>query len=137
MRPISQEHNFGCGAACVAFVLKKNYSEVIHVLGKVKAKSKGFYCKDIIKVLAKFGLVYSYKYLKPKLKRKIYKSGIIVFIKRSRRYPTGHYLVRYEGLWMDPWINYQENRSIQGAESGFRKKLPGIPIYGLFPENGF
>lgn len=135
MKSVSQKHNFGCGAACAAFVLRKNYSEIVSILGKTKAGSKGFTCRDLATMLLKFGLVYSYCYLKLKLKRKIYRNGVIVFIKRSREYPIGHYLTWYHGLWMDPWINFRSNTNIKYAKSGFRKRLPDTPIYGLFPSD--
>jgi len=65
----------------------------------------------------------------------MYEDGVIVFIKRSVRYPAGHYLARMNGQWMDPWINFpndQNIKNIKNATSGFRKKLPGKPIYALF-----
>lgn len=133
MKSVTQKHEFGCGAACVAFISKKSYSKAIALLGKKKATNQGYYCKDLCKALIRLNLIYSYKYLKPGLKRKIYKDGTIVFIKRSKQYPSGHYLVRYNSLWMDPWINFNKDRYIKQAKSGFRKKLPGKPIYGLFP----
>ncbi len=132
MKPLVQKHPFGCGAACVAFVLKESYSKVISFLGKDKACSTGFSCQDLTKVLLKFGQRYSYKYLKPRLKKQIYQDGVIVFIKRSKRYPSGHYLVRHKGMWMDPWINFPKDKRIAKAKAGFRKRLPGKPIYMIF-----
>ena len=130
MKPISQEHNFGCGAACVAFILKKSYSEVVCVLEKTKAESKGFFCKDLVEAFSIFNRTYSYKYLKSRLRRKIHRNGVIVFIKRSSRYPSGHYLTYFNGQWMDPW----RNKNVGEVRAGFRKRLPGTPIYALFPE---
>lgn len=132
--PITQKHEFGCGAACVAFVSGKSYSKAVSTLRKAKASSGGFLCKDLVKVLAKFGFSYEYKYLKPKLKRKIYKDDVIVFIKRSKKYPSGHYLARHDGQWMDPWINFDKEHDLSYTKSGFRKYLPGKPIYALFPD---
>ncbi|MBI2051146.1 hypothetical protein HYT33_00050 [Candidatus Roizmanbacteria bacterium] len=131
---VTQEHDFGCGAACLAFVVGKNYKEVVRHLGKTKAATSGYYCNELVAGLNKFGFPYFYLYLKSWLRRKIYQDGVIVFIKKSKKYPAGHYLVRYKGLWMDPWINFVENKNIKEAESDFRKKLPGSPIYGLFPK---
>ncbi|MEM0476561.1 MAG: hypothetical protein QW367_02905 [Candidatus Aenigmatarchaeota archaeon] len=73
-----------------------------------------------------------YKYLKPKWRRKIYQEGTIVFIKRNKKYPYGHYLVRYKNLWMDPWINLLKEKRMEKAKAGFRKRLPGKPIYAIF-----
>ena len=133
MKSLVQRGPFGCGVACVAFVLGEKYSEVANLLGKNNARTTGFYCKDLIWILRKFGQNYSYKYLRRRLKKKIYKDGIIVFIKRSKRYPFGHYLVRHNGLWMDPWINFTKDNTIAKAKAGFRKRLPGKPIYMIFP----
>lgn len=133
MKTVEQRDLFGCGAACVAFVLKEGYSKVVILLERDKARSKGFFCKDLTRVLLKFGQNYSYKYLKPRLRKKIYKKGVIVFIRRSKRYPTGHFLVRHSGLWMDPWVNFTKDNKISNAKAGFRKRLPGKPIYMIFP----
>lgn len=103
------------------------------MLGRNYAKYRGYYCKDLINVLSKLGLTYSYKYIKQQLKGKIYKEGVIVFIKRSKKYPVGHYLTRFGRQWMDPWINFINDSNIANASSGFRKRLPRKPIYALFP----
>ena len=134
MKPVTQKHAFGCGAACVAFIVKKSYEKVVSLLEESKAISQGYHCKDLVICLFKFNFSYSCKYLKPKLKRRIYNEGVIVFIKRSRKYPAGHYLTRHKGLWIDPWINWNIDNNIIHARSGFRKRLPGKPIYALFPK---
>lgn len=41
--------------------------------------------------------------------------------------PFGHYLIRFNNQWIDPWINLP-NKNIK---AGFRKRLPGKPIYGI------
>ena len=69
-----------------------------------------------------------------KLRKTIYKDGTIVLIRRSKKYIAGHYLIRYKGLWMDPWINLTVDNNILQAESGFRRRLPGSPSYAIFPE---
>jgi len=134
-KSITQKHEFGCGVACVAFVVNKSYEEAVEILGRKRAAKKGFYCRDLVKVLKRFNLNYSFRYLQPRLKQKIYQDRIIVFIKRSKKYPFGHYLVRYKNLWMDPWINFSTNKKINEAKSGYCKRLLGRPIYGLFPDS--
>jgi hypothetical protein len=133
MKSVTQKDAFGCGAACVSFISKKSYEKTISILGKRKARDKGFNCKDLTNVLLQFGLRYQYKYIKPRLKKEIYKDGAIVFIKRSKTYPAGHFLARQNGKWMDSWINFQKNKNLDNAKSGFRKRLPGRPIYVLLP----
>jgi hypothetical protein len=116
----------------MAFIVGKTYDEVVNHLGKLKAKNSGFYCREIVSYFKKLGYLAEYHYLKPKWRKKIYRDNVIVFIKRSKKYPFGHYLVRYKNLWMDPWINWDEDKNIKNAKAGFRKKLPGKPIYGIF-----
>ncbi len=132
MEPITQQDSYGCGLACVAFLVEKEYQQISCLITKKQAQTKGFICKDLTKLFLHFGLNYEYKYLNQKLKRKIYKDGVIVFIKRSKKYPSGHYLARLNNLWMDPWINFNFQAKIKDARSGFRKKLPGKAIYALF-----
>lgn len=130
--PICQKDNFGCSIACLAFITNKTYEEVVNDLGKEKAKTKGFYCKEIVNYLKKLRYQVEFHYLKPKWRKKIYHDKTIVFIKRSKRYPYGHYLVRYKNLWMDPWINFSIDSDIKNARADFRKRLPDRPIYGIF-----
>lgn len=131
MKKVVQEDPYGCGAACLASVLAVTYQEALSLFtaGKKKAKTFGFYCREIAAALKKEGLEYEYKYIKPKIKRKIYRDGTIVFVKRSKKYPAGHYLSRIDGKWMDPWINFPE----ENRKAGFRKRLPEKPIYGIIP----
>ena len=59
--------------------------------------------------------------------------GTIVFIEKSKKYPAGHFLVKTaQSSWMNPWINFP---LIKHPVSGFEKKLPGKPIYSIFPLN--
>jgi len=129
---IKQKHSLGCGFACLAFVTGLSYDHIISYFGKIKAKKEGLYCREIVNFLKRFFPKAHFKYLKPKWKRKIYQDGTIVFIKRSEKYPYGHYLVRYKNLWMDPWINLLKDERITKAKAGFRKRLPGKPIYAIF-----
>lgn len=69
--------------------------------------------------------------------RTIYRDNVIIFLKRSIDYPFGHYLLRVNSKWMDPWINLQKNKNIKDASSGYRMRLPGKPIYAVFTEQKF
>jgi len=134
--PIAQKHLFGCSVACVAFILRLNYSTTLKLFNKseYKAEYYGSYCKEITEILNNQGKNFEYKYVKENIKRKIYQNNTIVFIKRSKKYPDGHYLCRYKNLWMDPWINFQNDKKIKKAKAGFRKRLPGKPIYVILPK---
>ncbi|MEK7160371.1 MAG: cysteine peptidase family C39 domain-containing protein [Patescibacteria group bacterium] len=130
MKPTRQEDAFGCAVACVAFVLniKYKYATELFKNGKKKARSSGFYCKEIVEVFKNTGFKYQYKYIKPKIRNKIYQQNAIVFIKKSKKYHYGHYLVRFENKWMDSWINFPDKK----IKAGFRKRLPGKAIYAIF-----
>jgi ABC-type bacteriocin/lantibiotic exporter with double-glycine peptidase domain len=130
--PLAQKDNFGCGLACIAFLTNQTYEKVVNDLGRKKAKTKGFYCREITVYLKKLGYQTEFHYLNKKWRNKIYQDKTIVFIRRSKKYPYGHYLIRYQNYWMDSWINFQKNKDIKNAKAGFRKKLPGKPIYGIF-----
>lgn len=131
-KPVVQKDNLGCAAACIAFVVDKDYLAVFEGLGKKRAKMRGFYCRELVNYLNKIGYQAEFHYLNKKWRREIYQEKTIVFIKRSQRYPFGHYLVRYQNFWMDPWINFSKDQNIKQARAGFRKRLPGKPIYGIF-----
>lgn len=73
MNLVTQQDPLGCGAACISFITQNNYQEVVTILGKDQAEYKGFYYKDLTTVLSTLGFAYTYKYLKPRLKSKIYK----------------------------------------------------------------
>lgn len=129
VRAVKQEDQLGCGIACVAFILRIKYKDARHLFvdGKRRAKEEAnFYCREIAKILESRTLLScEYKYLKRKLKHKIYKPTTIIFIKRSKKYPFGHYLCRSKTGWMDPWINIPNKKIV----AGFRKRLPGKPTY--------
>jgi hypothetical protein len=135
MNSITQEDPYGCSLACIAFLTNKSYPGIASLISKQRAENEGFYCKELVKLLKDLRYEYQYKYLKNRFKKYTYNDGVIVFIKRSKKYPSGHYLARRNGLWMDPWINFKIGAKIENAKSGFRKRLPGKAIYGIFPKN--
>ncbi len=125
----------GCGAACVAFAANKTYQQAVGVLGRQKARSVGFQLKEMVDALSQYGLSYHFKHVKPKTKQSIYEDGVIVFIKRSVKYPYGHYLIRHNGLWADPWINLVLDKNLANARSGYRQRLPGKAQWAVLPLN--
>ncbi len=128
-----QEDMMGCGIACVGHILGySSYSRAKKLFrnSKFKVGGKGFLCKELVRIINRSGKKYEYRYLRGGLRRKIYKPGVIVFIEKSKRYPVGHYLYRSRYGWVDSWINFPY---IKKARAGVRKRLPGRPIYGIFP----
>lgn len=132
MKPITQEDDLGCGVAVLAYLEGISYQEGLKFFEVQKVKEKGVLCREMVQAFAQRKKKYSYHYLKPKLKRKIYQEDTIVFIKRSKLYPFGHYFARKNGVWMDPWVNFRNEKMIKKAKGGLRKRLPGQAIYGLF-----
>ncbi len=133
MKAIKHEDPHGCSVACIASVTGITYQEALRLFpnGKEKADKTGFYCREIVSALEKKNIRYKYGYIKSRIRSKIYKDGTIVFIKRSKKYPTGHYLCRVNKTWMDPWINFPE----MNKKAGFRKRLPGKSIYLISRNN--
>lgn len=128
-KSVTQEDPMGCSIACVAFILGINYKQSKkYFKGLGSPVKSGYWCKDVVKALSRAGLSYDYKYIKRKID---FKEDTIVFIKRTKRYPIGHYLVKAKSGWMDPWINLHS--SIKNAKSGFRKRLPSRGIYVVYP----
>lgn len=130
---ITQQQDFGCGVACFAFATHLSYEQAVIWLGIKQANSNRFYVKDFREALVRYGLKFSSKHIKPHNRHLAYKDGAIVLIRRSKFYPAGHYLVRHNNQWMDPWINLRNDKSIAKAKSGFRKRLPGSAMYVLYP----
>lgn len=134
-KPIVQKHNFGCSLACLAFLINQSYDDLVNQFSLKKARTSGFYCRELVAYLLKIGYQAEYHYLNKKWRRKIYLEKTIVFVRRSKRYPFGHYLIRYQNQWMDPWINFFKTKEIKNAVAGFRRRLPEKPIYGIFIKN--
>lgn len=133
---ITQKHKLGCGIACVASFLRYDYETLLSMIpnGDIHASERGFYCIELVALLKQFGYEKAtHRYIKPHIRSYIYHNGTIVYIKRSNIYPSGHYLIRTTVGWMDPWKNFPVSSCISVAESGIRKKLPGIPIYAISP----
>ncbi len=128
-KAVTQEHPMGCAIACVASLLGVSYKNHYGYSKKENAAKKGYYIKDIILALKKRKLRYKGSKVTNKTRKYLNKIGSIAFIKRSKRYPAGHYLLKTNKGWMNPWINYPE---IAPAKSGFNKNLPGKAQWILY-----
>lgn len=132
-KPVTQEFDYGCAIACLAFLLNKTYKQTAELVGIVQANKERFWVKDLNEFINSQGLNYSRKHAKTATSEDINKEGSIVLIRRSAHYPTGHYLIHHNNLWMDPWINMHGcGYDISKAESGYRKELPGEVMYVVF-----
>ena len=132
---VKQLHDFGCGIACVASLLGIDYSDAILLFenGEQRAKTvPNFYCREIVSILNNIGLMAEHKYLKPRFRSQIYHHGTIVYVGKSNKYKVGHYLLRTEAGWMDPWHNMVKDNNVFNAVARLRKRLPSKPIYAIF-----
>lgn len=131
-KSVTQDHGAGCAVACTAYILGVTYQKALRFFSKPKqAWGRGFYCKEVVEALGSAQKTYSYCYLKPKMLGILKIPGTIVYVGASSRYPLGHYLVRTQrGDWMNPWINFP---IITPAQSSFQRRLPGKPIYAIYP----
>ncbi|MFH1694410.1 MAG: hypothetical protein ABH880_01465 [Patescibacteria group bacterium] len=123
MKAVTQESPMGCAIACCASRAGSSYRKMRALFegGDIKDWTTGFYTKDIKKALNKVGIPVEGCGAKDWGNKRI-PVGSIVFIERSKKYPAGHFLLKTENGWMDPWINFPH---MKPAKSGFRKKLPG------------
>src|SRR3989344_7729954 len=95
MESITQEEPMGCGIACVAVALNKNYSSTRELFDNPEyASTRGYYCRELVRVLNKKFRNYVSEKFNEKNKNSLNQNGMIVFIKRSKKYPLGHYLIK-------------------------------------------
>ncbi|HEB46924.1 MAG TPA: hypothetical protein ENI22_00455 [Candidatus Pacearchaeota archaeon] len=128
-KPITQEHPMGCGVACVASLLGISYEKALNLFNKDHTSTKGYYLKDIILALKKKKLNYQDSKVTNNAKKYLKIPGSIIFIRRSKKYPAGHYLLKTKEGWMNPWINYPK---INPAKAGYNRKLPGEAQWILY-----
>jgi hypothetical protein len=129
-KPVTQDFSYGCAIACAAFLLNLSYKQTEKLVGEEQAVKERFWVKDLNEFLNSQDLEYSRKHVKTATREQIEGEGTIVLLRRSKLYPTGHYLVRHKNLWMDPWINMKSSGyDISKAKSGYRKRLPGKIMY--------
>ena len=119
---ITQEDPMGCGVACVASLIGISYEEAQKFFKENHSVTRGYYLKEILEALSRKNLNYKFRKITDKTKKFISKKGSIVFIKRSKKYLSGHYLLKTSKGWMNPWANYPK---INPAQAGFNKRLPG------------
>ena len=133
IKPTTQEHTLGCGVACVASILGISYQGALKYFNKENVISRGCYCSEIVHVLHLNGKYYKYEKIILGNMHRILDYGVIVFLEKSEEYPMGHYLVRANDKWMNPWVNYPE---INPAKSDFEKATKGKVEYIIYPLEG-
>lgn len=135
MQSVVQKHDMSCGLACVAFVTKQPYDKLAAEQFPAKLNWYGFLCPELVEVLKQSGLNYGWKKLPENERDGEFNNGDIVFIEPSPSHKGGHFLVKTEKGWMDPWINLDANHpDVSKAESGFRDSLPGRAEYIIYKQ---
>lgn len=125
MKTITQEESMGCAVACVASILEIPYVSAKKLFAKPEnAVTKGYYYPEIIDVLKKAGLNYKSSKITNANRSLIKKQGTIIFVSKSKKYPSGHYLLKTKKGYMNSWINFP---TIFPTKSGIEKNLPGKP----------
>jgi hypothetical protein len=117
---ITQEDEWGCGAACVASLLGMSYQEARQLVEEVKgkrldAKPHGLELHHLAIALQAKGLKVIADWAPDSLP-----DGAIAFVSGGLRYGEGgHYLLKTPKGWMDPWYNLRKNK-----EAKYRDDLP-------------
>jgi hypothetical protein len=105
---VKQEDPMGCGIACVAFVLGISYKEATKLFAlPEKRKALGYRSSDLREAL-KRGSYDSFSRYVGRLDDTRVEIGDIVYVKKCKMFPSGHYLVKINGGYMDPFINMGE-----------------------------
>jgi hypothetical protein len=130
---VTQDHPLGCAVACVAFLTGKSYQRALKKFPRPDfAWTRGFYCPEIVTVLADSGLHYTWRKLNACTRHKPIPDGSMIFVGPSDRYQYGHFLVKCsERRYMNPWKN---SPVMTPAKSGFDRLPYGTVTYVIEPE---
>jgi hypothetical protein len=122
-KEVTQDHEWGCGIACVASRLGISYELAKSRLEKMKGKGindfpEGLDLDPIVHVLKKSKVKVIADWF-----AKSFPTGTIALISgKNNPYKHGHYLLKVDKGWMDPWINI--DRPKEKRDSGIRPFLP-------------
>jgi hypothetical protein len=105
---VKQEDPMGCGIACVAFVLGISYKEATKLLTLPEKRKTLGIAQVIYEKLSRGGSYDSFSRYVGRLDDTRVEIGDIVYVKKCKMFPSGHYLVKINGGYMDPFINMGE-----------------------------
>jgi hypothetical protein len=121
-RLVTQRHEWGCGAACVASLLAISYSDALARLEQRKGagineQPKGLEPSPIVHVLRTAGYEVAKQY-----KTSSWPLGTIVLLtwEFGRYKGCGHYMLLTARGWMDPWYNLNK----RPRKAQYRSVLP-------------
>jgi hypothetical protein len=132
IRAVVQTHPLGCAVACVAALCGTSYDEALRLFDRPElAWTRGFYCDEVASALNRSGLDYIAEiYDASQHSSALKTSGTLVFVGSCHAYPAGHYLLRSEQGWMNPWFNFPK---MIDAKARFEAELPGQIAYVIIP----
>ena len=117
---MSQEDEWGCGAACVASLLGVTYQEAKKLVEDIKgrsvnAKPHGLELHHIALTLQAEGI----KVIADWAPTVIFPNGTIVCIGGKSHYKYEHYLLKTPSGWMDPWYNLDPEKKVARYRENF------------------
>jgi ABC-type bacteriocin/lantibiotic exporter with double-glycine peptidase domain len=125
-RLVAQEDEWGCGVACIASLLGVSYGSAMAMVktasgANIDFSSEGLELEPIILVLQQHGLSVS---VKANLSR--WPIGTIAFLSENEgAYKgSGHYILKTEDGWMDPYYNALTRGDEEEREARYRTRLP-------------
>lgn len=117
---VSQEDEWGCGAACVASLLGITYREAKKLVEDIKgrsvnAKPHGLELHHIALALQAEGVkvIADWDSAVPA------SDGTIVCIGGKSRYKYEHYILKTPSGWMDPWYNLDPEIKVARYRKGY------------------
>lgn len=118
---VSQEDEWGCGAACVASLLGISYREAKQLVEKEKKLSVneepfGLELHHIAIALQKKGVKVIADWDPEEIPE-----GSIVCIGGKSRYKDEHYILRTPDGWMDPWYDLKKKHMVAQYREGYPK----------------
>ena len=136
---VKQEDDFGCGLACIAYLTNKKYRQITNLNPEnlQRATTNGYrgkFLADILNSLdpeSKWKTKYCGKTLNPKIP-----NNSIIYIAKNDKYKFGHYIVKTEFGFMNPFSNLTEVLGdSKKSVAKFEKKICGVPVLTVTYEN--
>ena len=141
-REVRQEDDFGCGFACTAYLCDMQYQDVKKFTNNPEnAEIGGYRCKPLCDILnriykeKKSDKVWKTKYV-GKTKNPEIPNNSIIYINKNDKYKYGHYIVKTEYGYMNPFVNLDKvDGDSRLSKSGFENDICGVPSLIITIEN--
>lgn len=108
-RPVVQLDEWGCGVACIASLLGISYEDAYWLARREKGDSiaggvPGLELHHIAMILQEGGI----HVVADWQESEDFPVGTILFVEGPEPYDGGHYILRTQKGWMDPWANIRK-----------------------------